>query len=203
MAGGAAPRCLLNREGSSWRRKAASTGRARVPSPACRRQGDGSRAGSGAGPSAPSVSRCPTSIPQPLALIQSPPHAGQRQKQSRDNPSVPPAEPRPHAAPLWGIAPARTWGLWVFLPRRPHPTAPGASPTAAAPHSPRPLQAVVFGGAAALGATGAPSAVPWPVSHPREPRHSAGGAGTCRGSREMTEALSERLARLNRSRSQN
>lgn len=66
--------------------------------------------------SAPSVSHCPTSIPQPLALILSLPHAGQRQKQSGDNPSVPPAEPRPHSRKgprhrAMGIAPARPGGL--------------------------------------------------------------------------------------------
>lgn len=80
--------------------KAASMGRTErglVPSPACRRQGGGSQASRGARPSAPSVSRCPTSIPQPLSLILPLLHMGQRQKQSRDNLSVPPAEPRPYS----------------------------------------------------------------------------------------------------------
>lgn len=85
--------------------------------------------------SAPSVSHCPTSIPQPLALILSPPHAGQRQKQSRNNPSVPPAEPRPHTRngprhSAMSIAPARPWGLQGSSPGI--PTALGASLAAGA-----------------------------------------------------------------------
>lgn len=72
--------------------------------------------------SAPSVSHCPTSIPQPLALILSLPHAGQRQKQSRDNPAVPPTEPRPRTrnGPRHrGIAPAWPQGLQGSSPGTP------------------------------------------------------------------------------------
>lgn len=161
----------------------------------------GSWGGSGAGASAPSVSCCPTSIPHPLALILSPPHVGQRQKQSRDNLSVPPAEPRP--CPRNG--PRRS-----AVGHRPCPTtvAVGVSPRPPAPHG--------SGGFAGSSGPVPPSAAPgchvwWASStgghrctpHPREPRHSAGGVGTCRGSREMTGALSESPAQLSRSCSQN
>lgn len=146
-----------------------------VPSPACRRQGDGS----GARPSAPSVLHSPTSIPQPLALILPPPHVGQRQKQSRDNPSVPPdpMQGTGLTARASGIAPARPGG------------ATGVSPRAPAPHGSRGLHRQQQP-RAPLGRSGlsclvvqqhwGPPAHP-PLSHHRCP--TLGSAAQCRGSR--------------------
>lgn len=151
--------------------------------------------------SAPSVSHCPTSIPQPLALILSPPHAGQRHKQSRDNPSVPPAEPRPHARnrtrhSTMGNAPAWPWGLQGSSPG--DPIALGAS-LAAGTLSLTP--GCHIWGSSSPGIhwhTCQPHHCPTPVSH-----GTAQGSRDMLGSREMLGALSQHPAWLSRSRSQN
>lgn len=151
--------------------------------------------------SAPSVFHRPTSIPQLLALILSPPRAGQRQKQSRDNPSVPPAEPRPHARnrhhSAMGIAPAWPWELQ------------GSSPGI-----PIALGASLAAGALSL----APGCHIWGSSSPGIHWHTfcqphqcptsvspstAQGSRDMQGSQEMMGALSQHPAWFSRSWSQN
>lgn len=199
MTGEAPSHCQLTRERSSWMGKLADVGRARrqfVPSPSCRRQGVGNQASSGARPSSPSVSHCPTSIPRPLTLILSPPHVGQKQKQNSNNLSVPAAEPRPRT---------RNRPHCPTVGHRPGPAMGAVSALAPTPHS--------SGGFASSSSSSAPDRpVRWgnssgghqPTLCPPQPAPAQrrGRRGT-RRVREMMEAASEHPARLSRSCSQN